>query len=107
MSVSDNQIMVKKNEEAHRYEIHLNGEVAVLTYQRSGKRIVFMHTGVPPALEGHGLANQLARTALEDARAQKLTIIPLCPFVESYVRRHQEYLSLLDPSDRESFLHNS
>jgi uncharacterized protein len=107
MQTPNNQPVVKNNQEAHRYEIHLNGEVAILTYQRSGNRIIFVHTGVPPALEGHGLASQLAHTALEDARTQNLTIVPLCPFVESYLQRHPEYLSLLDPAADESLREDS
>ena len=102
---TENTIEVKNNEEAHRYEVYLNGQLAVLTYKRDGQQITFLHTGVPPALEGHGVASVLARTALEEARAQKLSVVPQCPFVASYIRRHQEYLSLLSPAERDRFLH--
>ena len=72
----------------------------MLTYIREGKQIIFLHTSVPPALEGHGIANKLARTALEDARANGLMVVPECPFVASYIRRHQEYLDLVPESER-------
>ena len=104
MSIHENQDAVINNEEAHRYEFQRGDQVAVLTYNRSGQQIIFIHTGVPPALEGHGIAGKLAHTALEDARTQKLTVVPQCPFVASYIRRHQEYLPLLSPSDRERLL---
>ncbi|MDQ2885401.1 MAG: N-acetyltransferase [Chloroflexota bacterium] len=98
--MADEQIVVKNNEAANRYEVELAGQTAVLTYMREGKQIIFLHTGVPPALEGHGIANKLARTALEDARANGLVVEPECQFVASYIRRHQEYLDLVPESER-------
>ena len=104
---NDNQGGVINNEEAKRYEFQSGDQVAVLTYKRSGQHIIFIHTGVPPALEGHGVAGKLAYRALEDARTQKLIVVPQCPFVASYIRRHQEYLSLLSPLDRERLLQDA
>jgi predicted GNAT family acetyltransferase len=88
--------VVVDNETEQRYEVHDDGEVAVLTYSRQRKRITFFHTGVPPALEGRGIAGMLARTALEAARAAGLEVIPLCPYVAAYIQRHQEYLPLVN-----------
>jgi len=89
------QISVIDNEAENQYEVHAEGEVAILTYQRQGKRITYYHTGVPPALEGRGIAGMLARTALDAARADGLEVVPLCPYVAAYIRRHQEYLPLV------------
>jgi len=61
----------------------------------TGPNITFTHTEVPEELEGQGIASQLARFALEDARACGLAVIPLCPFINAYIRRHQEYLPLV------------
>jgi predicted GNAT family acetyltransferase len=41
------------------------------------------------------LGSLLARTALDDARARQLRVVPSCPFVRGYVERHQEYADLL------------
>ena len=95
MSTENQNIDVQNNSDGQRYEVHLDGETAVLTYEREPGVIVFLHTGVPHALEGHGIANLLARTALDNARAQHLTVVPECPFVAAYIRRHQEYLPLV------------
>ncbi len=96
----DEQVVVSNNIEAHRYEVKIDAQVAVLTYDQEGSQITFLHTGVPPALEGHGIANELAHVALEDARAQHLMVVPACPFVAAYIRRHPEYLSLLSASEQ-------
>ncbi len=99
MSTTDPDLLVTNNRDEHRYEVKIDEQLAVLTYKLQLGRIVFLHTGVPPALEGQGIANQLASFALEDARAQHLTVVPLCPFVASYIRRHQEYLPLLPDTE--------
>ena len=84
----------------HRYEVTLHGELAILTYHQNGNQIAFLHTGVPEALEGHGVASKLASTALEEARARGLKVVAACPFVASYVRHHAEYFSLLTPTEQ-------
>jgi uncharacterized protein len=66
--------------------------------------IVFLHTEVPKAIEGHGVAGKLARAALEYARDEGLGVIARCPFVAAYVRRHPEYQALLPKEERERVL---
>jgi len=77
-----------------RFEIQVGEDLAELLYQRDGDAIVFHHTFVPPALEGQGIGSQLAQAGLEYAKTNSLRVIPLCSFVESYIRRHPEYQSL-------------
>ncbi len=104
MEIDLANVTVKNNEGAWRYEAQIEGHLAIIEYQRTGDRILFMHTEVPEALEGHGIAAKLAHTALEDARAQHLTVIPLCPFVASYLRNHMEYSTLVPPDYSERVL---
>jgi predicted GNAT family acetyltransferase len=99
-------VTVKNNEGARRYEAQIEGHLASIEYQRTGDCILFTHIEVPEALEGHGIAAKLAHTALEDARAQHLTVIPLYPFVASYIRNHMEYSTLVPPDSRERVLGN-
>ena len=99
-----NDVAVANNETAQRYEARVDGQLAVITYQQLGDRIVFMHTEVPEALEGHGIAGKMAQFALDDARARRLVVIPQCPFVAGYIRRHPEYADLVPPGDRARLL---
>ena len=55
-----------------------------------------MHTEVPPELRGRHLAETLARAGLEHARANKLKVVPFCPFVRAFLQRHPEFESVLD-----------
>ncbi len=95
MSSENDQLAVEDNTAKHRYEVHAEGQVAVLEYRRQEGRILLIHTEVPPALEGHGTARMLARTALEAARADGVEVVPLCTYVAAYIRRHHEYLPLV------------
>jgi predicted GNAT family acetyltransferase len=88
--------MVVHNPEQNRFEIQQDGRTAELVYRLKPGRIVFIHTGVPAELEGRGLAKELAVTGLDYARQNGLKVIPLCPFVAGYIKRHPEYLDLVD-----------
>jgi predicted GNAT family acetyltransferase len=101
MNVDLDKVMVENNTAAKRFEAVVDGQRAMIEYGLMDGSIVFTHTEVPPALEGHGLASKMAHTALEYARAQQLSIVPLCPFVTSYLRRHPEYHTLVEPAYRE------
>ncbi len=100
MPADNESVNVVNNEHEQRYEVDIHGQLAVLEYKRRGKHIIYTHTGVPPALEGHGIASKLAHTALEDARKEELSVTPSCPFVASYIREHREYLSLLNEAEQ-------
>ena len=81
--------------EAQRFEATVDGQRAFVAYRSHGETIVFTHTEVPPALEGRGIGSALAKAALEYARGAGLAVVPLCPFVASYIRRHPQYEPLI------------
>ncbi len=92
---------IVNNPGAHRWEGHLNEHLAVVDYRQRGETIFFLHTEVPHALEGQGVASQLVKTALEDARNERLAVVPFCPFVADYIRRHRDYQDLVHPDYRD------
>lgn len=100
MTNQPDDVTVINNVEGSQYEAVVDGQVAFAAYERRNDEIVFTHTVVPPDLEGKGLASAIVRTALDDARANHVSVVPLCPFVASYIRRHQEYLDLVSPAYR-------
>ena len=91
-------VVIEHNRAAQQFEAQVDGQLAAIEYGFVGDSLVFTHTEVPKPLAGHGIANQLAHTALEYARAQQLPVVPLCPFVARYIRRHPEYQALMDPA---------
>lgn len=97
MSFDPNELEVVHNEAAKRFEVAVEGELALIQYIRAGERIVFTHTEVPEALEGQGIAKRMAYIALEYAKAEGLRVQPLCPFMARYIREHPEYQSITTP----------
>ena len=58
--------------------------------------IALLHTEVLEDFEGHGLEHVVAR-ALDDIRGRGLRLIPICPFVRSYLERHPDQADLVEP----------
>jgi len=86
---------VRNNHDKHRFEVQIDGQLAMIEYMEREGMIIFTHAEVPPALEGQGIASRMAHVALEYAAAQQLKVLPLCPFVASYIRRHPQYQPLV------------
>ena len=85
-------VEVTDNAAESRYEAWVDGERAgVLTYRRRPDRISMIHTEVNDRFGGRGIGTRLAVTALDAARADGLAVLPICPLVAGYIRRHPEY----------------
>jgi uncharacterized protein len=94
-------VSVINKEAASRYEAHVDGELAGLTnYRLRDDRVVFTHAEVYPRWEDQGVGSALAHFALDDVVAQGKLIIPDCPFIADYIRRHPKYLEHVDESHR-------
>lgn len=96
--VSDNpDAPVRDNPAQRRYEMAIGDQIGLIAYRLAGDTIDLTHTEVPEELAGHGIAARLARFALDDAAARGLRVIPSCPYVAAYIRRHPEYQRLVAP----------
>ena len=84
-------VTVTHQPKASRFVVELDGEQAIAQYDRHDREVHFTHTEVPAAFEGKGVGSQLAKSALDWAVAEGLTIVPRCAFIASYLKRHAEY----------------
>jgi predicted GNAT family acetyltransferase len=102
--VADDELTIKRLPDERRYELRLDGvPVAELVYRDRGEGVVaFLHTEVDPDTRLRGLGSALVAAALDDARERGLRVVPVCPFVDAYVRRHPEYADIVvaDPARR-------
>lgn len=92
---------VVNNEPEHRFELSLDGDVAVAVYRLVHGAIILEHTEVPEAFEGKGVGSRLAKAAMQYAREHALKIIPLCPFMAAYMQKHPETHDLVHHLYRE------
>lgn len=94
----DQSPAVVHEEDSQRFAVTQDGATAELAYRMTGNQIVFTHTSVPQELEGRGIGSALAKAGLEYARQEGMEVVPLCPFVSSYIERKPEYQSLVQKS---------
>ena len=83
------------NEAEKRYEFHIDGQIPRIEYIKAKDKIYLTHTEIPRGLEGKGIGSSIVRQALDDIREKDLTLIPLCPFVAMFIKRHPEYKDLV------------
>lgn len=69
---------------------------AELTFSKLGdKTIIADHTGVPDRYRGQGVGLMLVERLIEDARANGVKVVPLCPFVRAMFEKHPEWSDVM------------
>lgn len=86
------------NKELQRFELEVDGYTAFIEYKESGKQMILIHTEVPAELEGQGVGTAIVEKTLESLEANQQKLVPLCPFVISFLKRHPEWNRLLSDS---------
>jgi uncharacterized protein len=86
----------KRRVTRNRFELEEMGETAYLEFDLdSAGWITLLHTEVPDALRGRGIAGELAKTGLEYARDNQLKVDVVCPLVANYISKHPEFEPLV------------
>lgn len=86
---------VRHNEEASRFETTVEGELCLIEYELVDSTMHVHHTKVPQALEGRGIASEMARAVFAHAAANQLRVDPICSYVNAWARKHPEVSDLL------------
>lgn len=95
---------LRKNDEKSRYEILQGGQVVGFAeFRPVGDAVMLPHTEIEQGHEGEGLGSQLAKFALDNVKTEGKRVIPMCPFIAGYIRRHPEYTELVHPQQRSVF----
>jgi uncharacterized protein len=84
--------IVIHNEQAHQYEIWVDGVRAGLAeYRLMPGEKHFVHTEVNPDHQGKSYAAILLREAFLDVRQNsKDKVVPICSYVVAYMNRHPD-----------------
>lgn len=91
-------IKVEHNTSESRFEAQVEGRLCVAEYSLHDGTAVFTHTGVPPALQGRGIAAALVQTALAWCAEHGYRVVPSCSYVRRYMQHHPETAYLLAES---------
>jgi glutathione S-transferase len=87
---------VKENAEQHRFERPIDDSAIAAAYYRDADgKLVFIHTEVPTAFSGQGIATDLARGTFELLRQSKRKAILKCPFMVHFFAKHPEYADIV------------
>jgi predicted GNAT family acetyltransferase len=63
-------------------------EGGILTYEMDSEgRLVIVHTEVPEALRGRGIAARLTESALRYAEQNSYPVVPQCEYAAAYMKR--------------------
>ncbi|HJS21217.1 MAG TPA: GNAT family N-acetyltransferase [Steroidobacteraceae bacterium] len=80
---------VEHEVERHRFVARFPEGEGELVYRRTATGALdLLHTGVDPRLRRRGIGESLVRAALGYARANRLQVIPTCPFVARWLEKH-------------------
>ncbi|SHG14111.1 GNAT family N-acetyltransferase [Dysgonomonas macrotermitis] len=80
------------NTDEKQYEFHVGKYLAKIEYIKTDTGEIYLtHTEVPTALEGQGIGSQLVEKVLTDIENNQLRLIPLCPFVAGYIKKHPDW----------------
>lgn len=84
------------NKEKKQYEFHVGSHIAKIEYIKTNNGEIYLtHTEVPVVLEGQGIGSQLVQKVLHDIEQNDLRLIPLCPFVAGYIKKHPDWKRLV------------
>jgi predicted GNAT family acetyltransferase len=78
-----------------RFELHVDGHLAVADYIRSNGVLTLPHVEADMPLRGTGAAGRLMEQVAAAARAEGAKIRPLCSYAVAWMRRHPETNDLL------------
>ena len=86
---------VQWNPTEARFEMEVDGKLAIADcIVRPGEWVV-THVEVPTASRGGGVATRLAAGIVDYARTHQGKITPLCAFMVAYFKRHPEAQDVL------------
>ncbi|MFD2570411.1 GNAT family N-acetyltransferase [Spirosoma soli] len=90
MNLADTTIT--DNHHKHRFELKTDDKLSIVEYQNvDDETLALTHTEVDPSLEGQGVGSHLVKGVLEYVERNNLKIVPLCPFVSVYLKRHPDW----------------
>lgn len=90
-------MLVRDNPEEHRYELVVDDQIAgFILYEQRDDHFWLVHTEIEEAYQGAGVGSVLVRETLDHLRSRGALVVPTCPFVRGWIRRHPKYRDIVD-----------
>ncbi len=85
------------NEEEKKFELIVNQLPVLIEYEISDKnQFTLVHTEAAPELAGTGAAQALVEKVFEYLEKNHFSMIPECPYLFSFVKKHPEWKRIMD-----------
>ena len=81
---------VVDDREKHRFIFEAEGAVGVLEYREEANQLYLVHTEVPEALAGRGIAGMLVKAALMRAARDGFEVVPECSYARHWLEAHAD-----------------
>ena len=89
-------IPLVKNDSKKRFEIEVDGHYAFINFGEMADQIALVHTEAEPELAGTGAASAVVEKTLNWIEENNKTLLPFCPYVFAYIKRHPEWKRVVD-----------
>ena len=89
--MNDISLHITDNTSKLRFETPVENQFAFISYRWQHENLALIHTEVPEAFEGKGIASKLTQFALENAKQQQKKVLVFCPYISTWLKRHPEY----------------
>jgi predicted GNAT family acetyltransferase len=92
-------LRIEDNRELSRFEVFVDGSLAGFTgYHVRPGLVTLLHTEIDPAFEGRGIGTRFVAGVLDELRRRDEHVLPICPFVRAFLKRHPDYADLVAPA---------
>ena len=93
-NVSPEQVV--NNTGQGRFELPVGDRLAFMNYRTLTQgELGLIHTEVPEELSGQGIGSTLVEGVLAIVRAKGWSVLPYCPFVHGWMKRHPQHAELI------------
>ncbi|XQW83899.1 GNAT family N-acetyltransferase [Thalassotalea piscium] len=77
-----------------KYEYHIDGHIAYITYDEQNGHMHLTHTIVPEELAGKGLARTLLEDVLQEIKKNNKKAVADCSYIVNYLEKNPQAAEL-------------
>ena len=83
------------DEDRRRFNLHVDGQVAFVSYHYEGDTMYLDHSEVPYHLRGQGIGKVLVEKTFEHIRSNNIKAVAVCSFIRLIKMRSEKWNKLI------------